>query len=96
MARKFAKAFYRSKEWERVRQYVLLRDKFLCRHCGAPAREVHHIIPLSPDNIWDPSVTLNPDNLISLCRDCHMREHERNGVLPRIEFDESGEPRKKI
>ncbi len=78
MARAFAKAFYRSKEWSQVRQYVLIRDKYLCRNCGAPAEEVHHIKHLTPDNIWDASVSLNPDNLVSLCRDCHFAVHKRD------------------
>lgn len=101
MAREFAKAFYRSKEWERVRDYVLRRDNFLCVKCGHPAEEVHHVIHLSPENIYDVSITLNPDNLKSLCKDCHFREHkedkargirQRNGtdILVEITFDDNG------
>ncbi|NCD04458.1 MAG: HNH endonuclease, partial [Clostridia bacterium] len=71
MARPFAKPFYRSKEWEKVRQYVIRRDKYLCQKCGSPAEEVHHKIHLSPENINDPEIALSPDNLVSLCRDCH-------------------------
>lgn len=36
-----------------------------------PAEEVHLKKELTPDNINDISVTVNPDNLISLCGDCH-------------------------
>ena len=75
MARDFAKSFYNSKEWINTRDYVLRRDKYLCR-CGRPATEVHHIIHLSPQNIGDVTITMNPDNLISLCRDCHFEEHK--------------------
>lgn len=75
MAREFSKAFYDSKEWQQVREAVLKRDLYLCQHCGKPATEVHHIIHLSPDNIGDISVTMNMDNLVSLCRDCHFEEH---------------------
>lgn len=74
MARAFAKSFYNSKEWEITREYILKRDKYLCR-CGRPATEVHHIIHLSPQNIGDVSITMNPDNLVSLCRECHFEEH---------------------
>jgi len=74
MARKFAKSFYNSKEWEITRDYILKRDKYLCR-CGKPATEVHHIKHLTPENIGDVSITMNPDNLVSLCRDCHFEEH---------------------
>ena len=53
-----------------------MRDKYLCRKCGKPATEVHHIIHLSPENINDPSITMSLDNLICLCRDCHFEEHK--------------------
>ena len=76
MAREFAKKFYDSKEWAAVRTYVLMRDRYRCTRCKNPAEEVHHIIRLSPENIWDVNITLNPDNLISLCKDCHFAEHK--------------------
>lgn len=76
MARDFAKAFYNSKEWQKVRNFVLMRDKYLCKKCGNPAEEVHHIIHLSPANIFDVRIALNPDNLICLCKDCHFAEHK--------------------
>ena len=75
MARKFSKSFYNSKQWEKVREYVLLRDHHECQVCGAPAEEVHHIKHLNPDNIGDANITMNPDNLISLCRECHFEKH---------------------
>ena len=75
MAREFAKKFYRSKEWEQVRNYCLMRDNYLCVNCGQPAEEVHHIKHLTPSNIGDPSITLNPANLQCLCRACHFEEH---------------------
>ena len=98
MARDFARSFYDSKEWKRTREYILMRDAYLCRKCGAPAEEVHHIVHLSPENIGDPAVTMNPDNLISLCRDCHFEEHrgdhgrgrQHEAAYP-YEFDENGQ-----
>lgn len=78
MAREFSKAFYGSKEWAKVREYVLMRDKYKCQKCGRPAQEVHHIIHLSPENIWDVSISLNPKNLISLCRDDHFEIHKQD------------------
>ena len=97
MAREFSKAFYNSTEWKKVRETVLMRDRYLCVKCGKPAEEVHHIIHLSPKNIGDVTVTLNMDNLISLCKDCHFEEHrgehskgrEVNESYP-YEFDENG------
>ncbi len=78
MAREFAKPFYDSKEWKKVREYCLMRDRYMCVKCGNADNtlEVHHIIHLSPNNIGDVSITLNPENLITLCRDCHFAEHK--------------------
>ena len=75
MAREFAKAFYRSKEWKETREYVLKRDNYLCQHCGELAEEVHHKIHLTPFNITDASISLGADNLVSLCKNCHSIEH---------------------
>lgn len=77
MAKSWARSFYRSPEWERVRRAALVRDHGMCQHpgCNHPAQEVHHIIHLTPDNINDATISLNLDNLQSLCRECHMREH---------------------
>lgn len=83
MARAFAKAFYNSKEWEAVRRHVLKRDNYLCVNCGAPAEEVHHIKHLTPQNITDVNISLNPENLTSLCKDCHFEIHKAdkaNGI----------------
>ena len=100
MGREFSKSFYKSKEWNKVRNAVMIRDHYLCQNCGAPATEVHHIIHLEPSNIGDVSITLNMDNLKALCRDCHFEEHRGehgNGRLAKereknweYEFDENG------
>ena len=99
MAREFAKSFYNSKEWEQVRKAVLMRDNYLCTKCGRPAEEVHHIKHLSPKNIDDPNITMNMNNLTSLCKDCHFEEHrgehakgreKAEEVGTRYEFDENG------
>jgi 5-methylcytosine-specific restriction endonuclease McrA len=91
MARVFAKSFYNSKEWKRVREYVFNRDHGLCK-CGNAGEEVHHTTYLTPDNIGDASVALNPDLLVTLCKECHMREHdEHSGVVDGLMFDEHGD-----
>lgn len=80
-----------------------MRDNYLCVKCGKPAEEVHHKIHLSPSNIGDTSITLNPSNLVSLCRDCHFEEHrgdhgsgrKREEEYP-YTFDENGQLIKKV
>lgn len=100
MARAFSQAFYHSPEWQKVRQAVLMRDRFLCVKCGRPAEEVHHKTHLSPKNIGDPRITMNMENLISLCKDCHFEEHRGDHAAGRkakareddypYEFDQNG------
>ena len=73
------------------------RDSFLCQDCLAegrytPAEEVHHIEPLTPENINSPSISLNTDNLISLCRECHKKRHGAK-QNDRYEVDELGRVR---
>jgi 5-methylcytosine-specific restriction enzyme A len=60
--------------WQKVRVFVLRRDKYLCQHCLAQgiitvATDVDHIIPLSRGG-----ARLDPENLQSLCRTCHNRK----------------------
>lgn len=79
---KFTNNFYGRIAWKEIRTAVMKRDAWLCQDClkagiYKPAEEVHHIIPITPTNINDESITLNMDNLISLCKDCHHKRHEK-------------------
>ena len=89
----FARGFYKSKAWQRVRDNTMKRDAWLCQDCLArgvytPAEEVHHIKELTADNINDPEVSLNMANLVSLCRECHRQRH--TGTVKRFTVDEFG------
>lgn len=89
----FAKKFYKGKAWQRVRDYCIRRDAYLCQDClkkhiYKPADEVHHIVELSPENIDDPDISLNPDNLVSLCKECHQARHHEH--QRRYKVDEFG------
>lgn len=69
--------FYKSREWEVLRQVAIVRDKGLCQDCLnnnkiVPFYTVHHIIPIKVD--W--SKRLNTDNLICLCESCHQIRHK--------------------
>ena len=70
----FAYAFYVSAEWKKCRKDYLKKEP-LCQRCGQPATQVHHKIRLTPDNIKNPDIALNFDNLEALCEDCHKQEH---------------------
>lgn len=65
------KRFYDSAAWRRVSAYVRVARHGICADCGKAGWEVHHIVPLTPKNINDPGVALNPDNLELLCTSCH-------------------------
>jgi len=82
MARDFAKSFYKSKLWQDTREAILKRDKYRCQMqgCYNPAEEVHHIKYLTPSNIGDVNITVNPANLICLCGDCHKAIHKGDKV----------------
>ena len=78
MAKAWAKPFYSSPQWRDARHAALVRDGFTCQLCGARAGEVHHLTELTPSNVLDPNVTLNLDNLQSLCHECHTRITKRS------------------
>lgn len=85
--------FYGTAAWQAVRDEAMHRDAFLCVDCKkkgriTPAEEVHHIIPITPSNLNDPSVTLNLTNLVSLCKRCHASRHKRG--KQRYAVDEFG------
>ena len=68
----------------------------MCEMCFArgeytPAKLVHHIVHVSPDNVDDPHVTLSYDNFQRLCQDCHAVAHHRRRES-RMTFDEMGNP----
>ena len=90
----WARSFYSSKAWKAVREQAKRRDHYLCVDCLragkiTAAEEVHHIVPLTPDNINDPMITLRLDNLKSLCKDCHSKYSPKR-VPRRYIVDEYG------
>lgn len=76
--------FYKSSLWEKTRENALRRDKYLCVKCGRPAEVVHHKIHLSLENVDNPEISLNIDNLESLCSECHFKEHRGEHCRGRI------------
>ena len=92
--KEYAKRFYKSQTWQKCREQIWQRDKGLCQECLKKGLikagdTVHHIIPITPMNIDDASITLNPDNLETVCRDCHALIHSGR-ERPRYKVDELG------
>ena len=91
--------FYTTRTWRHCRQTFAQSKGLMCERClkngiietGSKERplEVHHKIPLTADNIHDPEVTLNWNNLELLCKDCHDMEKKRK--QKRYRFDSSGQ-----
>lgn len=82
--KEFASGLYHSTEWESCRAAYLKRVGGLCERCLAkglisPAKIVHHKIYLTPDNINNPRITLDFNNLEALCKSCHDEEHDHCG-----------------
>ena len=78
------KAFYSSKQWIECRDAYRKQAKGLCERCLAkgmivPGDHVHHITELNPDNMHDPNIAFNFDNLELLCFKCHQSEHDTFG-----------------
>ena len=84
-------AFYASDIWINFRLYLIAERisksperVVTCQHCGrriARAREIigHHIIELTPENVHDHNISLNPVNVELICFDCHNMVHKRFG-----------------
>ena len=70
--------FYNSSQWDKVRRAYKLYRYGLCERCGRPGEIVHHKCYISMENIFNPDVTLNFDNLELLCLDCHNKEHSKH------------------
>ena len=70
--------FYASTTWRKARRNKLAEQP-LCEECLrqrhiTPATIVHHKIELKDD--WEKR--LSPENLESICQDCHNKKHKRH------------------
>ena len=99
IAKKYAKKFYDSKQWQDCRRSYISKVHGLCEHClkegkHVPGYIVDHIEEITPSNIDDVEITLNHQNLQYLCISCHNTKHFgkdveviRDGLM----FDANGE-----
>ena len=85
-------SFYKTTGWKNCRDAYARSVGGLCERCLAkgwvvPGEIVHHKEHLDADNINNPEIALNWDNLELLCRDCHGMEHRQ---LRRYKVDALG------
>jgi hypothetical protein len=59
-----------------LRNLVFERDSYTCATCELPATDAHHLVPRSHGG------RDIPENLISLCRSCHMMIHREVYLSP--------------
>ncbi|WP_067725349.1 HNH endonuclease [Oceanobacillus damuensis] len=76
--------FYTSNKWVTFRLNLIAERKNICNRCGeriAKSKDIigHHKIELTPENVHDYSISLNPDLVELVCFDCHNKEHRRFG-----------------
>ena len=81
--------FYRSKAWEKLIATLKLErldadGNIICAYCGRPIVRkydciAHHRIELTDDNVNDPTIALNPDNIDLIHFRCHNQIHQRFG-----------------
>ena len=93
--KEYAESFYTGTKWKNCRAaYIKTREAIdggMCERCKmVPGYIVHHKEYITPDNINNPDVTLNLDNLEYLCLDCHNKEHMTKQDK-RYVFGENGE-----
>lgn len=83
MAEPWAARFYNGKAWRALRGRLIAERNYICEECGGnfalePSRLVgHHKKELTPENITDINISLNPANIKIICKECHDKEHER-------------------
>ena len=91
----WAESFYKSKRWQSTRLAYIKSKGGLCERClkrglYRPAQVVHHKTYINQDNINNPTITLDWNNLEALCKDCHQEEHTRSGQHGRYKILSDG------
>lgn len=89
MGRVSRATFYRSDRWLNFRRVLMMerrdeRGVLLCEHCGRPIVKpydcaAHHVKELTEENVNDPMIALNPDNVMLVHFKCHNDIHKRFG-----------------
>ena len=89
--------FYTSWIWRKCRKAFAISKGNLCERClkrgiinpGSKDQplEAHHKIQLTADNVHNPAIALNWDNLELLCKSCHDEERERKSKRWKVDPD---------
>lgn len=79
--------FYASEAWQTFRMVIIAQRGLRCEHCGQRVAKsqdltLHHITPLTPENVRDAAIALNPANVLVVHHTCHNEIHQRFGHEP--------------
>ena len=95
--------FYKSDEWTQLRRQLMLERTdpvkgLLCEQCGKPIlKDIdcigHHKREITPHNVNDVMISLNPSNVMLVHHQCHNQIHDRFGQwMPQKVFIVYGAP----
>jgi len=95
--------FYKSPEWILLRRQLMLERTdpikgLVCEHCGQPIlKDIdcigHHVKEITPQNVNDVMISLNPANIKLVHHRCHNQIHDRFGQwMPQKVFIVYGAP----
>ena len=79
--------YYNNSAWKRLRNWYI-QSHPLCERClfngkSVPSEEVHHKVEFSKGETMEDkfALLLDPQNLMAVCRKCHMEIHNHNKKL---------------
>lgn len=76
-----ATAFYHSKQWQRVRDYVYSRDLATCQVCGNVVQDRKIVDHIVPRRLCSVEQALDSNNLWVLCPKCHYRKTQLEQII---------------
>jgi hypothetical protein len=76
--------FYCTQAWQDLSYNSKIAAGGKCSRCGYIADKMseligHHKIELTEDNVDDPNISLNRENIEVICQQCHNKQHRRFG-----------------
>jgi len=89
--------FYTGQVWRKFRHALVLERGMRCERCGRLLKdeseiEADHVKELTPETVNNPKVSLNPNNIQLLCKNCHNQKHGRYGYEQKKVFLVYGSP----
>ena len=92
--RKERQEIYQSKRWKELRK-AYYEEHPLCERCLqegriTPAQDIHHKLSCFVRGLTEEEKyrrAFDPNNLMALCVDCHIKEHHKNELTIKDKLD---------